>query len=83
MRNILMTIVCLAALPFMAIEDAQAAKKIGMANPASLHCLKIGGKLKIRTDANGNQSGYCRMPNGRVCEEWALFRDKKCVRPKG
>lgn len=82
MRNFLTTVVCLAALPFMATDGAQAAKEIGMANPASVHCVKIGGKSKIRTDAKGNQTGYCHLPNGRVCEEWALFRDKKCVRPK-
>lgn len=83
MRNFLGTIVCLAALPLMAPENAQAARKIGMANPASVHCVKIGGKSKISTDAGGNQTGYCHLPDGRVCEEWALFRDKKCVRPKG
>lgn len=83
MRTILMTAVCVAALPLMAIGNAQAAKKIGMANPASVHCVKIGGKSRIRTDASGNQTGYCHLPNGRICEEWALFRDKKCVRPKG
>ena len=83
MRNILMAVACLAALPLVAPEGAQAAKKIGMANPASVHCAKIGGKSRIRTDASGNQTGYCHLPDGRVCEEWALFRDKKCLRPKG
>lgn len=83
MRDFLMIVVCLAALPIMATEGAQAAGKIGMANPASVHCVKIGGKSEIRTDAGGNQTGYCHLPNGRICEEWALFRDKKCIRPKG
>ncbi|HEV2505524.1 MAG TPA: DUF333 domain-containing protein [Mesorhizobium sp.] len=83
MRNIFMAAICAAVLPFTALEDAQAARKIGMANPASVHCVKVGGKSRIRTDASGNQTGYCHLPNGRICEEWALFRDKKCVRPKG
>lgn len=83
MRNVLMAVACLAALPLVAPESAQAAKKIGMANPASVHCAKIGGKSRIRTDASGNQTGYCHLPDGRVCEEWALFRDKKCLRSKG
>ncbi|PLP58179.1 DUF333 domain-containing protein [Mesorhizobium loti] len=78
-----MTVACLVALPLMAIEGAFAAKKIGMANPASVHCVRIGGKSKILSDASGNQTGYCHLPNGRICEEWALFRDKKCIRPKG
>lgn len=83
MRSFLTAIACLAALPLVMIDGTQAAKKVGMANPASVHCAKIGGKSKIRSDASGNQIGYCHLPNGRACEEWALFRDKKCVRPKG
>lgn len=83
MRNFMMAIVCLAVLSLVAATvEAQAAKKIGMANPASVHCVKIGGKSRIRTDTSGNQTGYCHLPNGQVCEEWALFRDKMCVRPK-
>lgn len=83
MRTLLMLAACLATLPFTGGDCALAAKKVGMANPASVHCVKIGGKSRIRTDASGNQTGYCHLPNGRICEEWALFRDKKCVRPKG
>lgn len=52
--------------------------KIGMANPASMHCVALGGKLEIRTDKDGGQYGMCALPDGRICEEWALFRDKQC-----
>lgn len=83
MRNLSIAVLCLMVLSLVATVDAQAAKKIGMANPASVHCIKIGGESKILTDASGNQTGYCHLPDGRVCEEWTLFRDKKCVRPKG
>lgn len=46
---------------------------IGMANPASANCVKLGGRLEIRRGADGD-SGYCYLPDGRVVEEWALFR---------
>jgi len=48
-----------------------------LANPASTHCIDIGGTLKIMTEADG-QVGYCHLPSGEVIEEWALFkRDTK------
>ena len=47
--------------------------KIGMPNPASQYCIEQGGQLEIRNEANG-QVGYCKLPNGKVVEEWELFR---------
>ncbi|TJV40308.1 MAG: DUF333 domain-containing protein [Mesorhizobium sp.] len=73
----------LAALSSMPIHASAAAQKpVGMTNPASVHCGEIGGRLTIRKDKAGNEYGFCRLPNGRLCEEWALFRDNKCVGPK-
>ncbi|WP_323135378.1 DUF333 domain-containing protein [Dyella silvatica] len=54
---------------------------VGMANPASVSCIKQGGKLDIRKDAAGNQDGVCVFPDGRECQEWPLFRDKQCIAP--
>ena len=51
-----------------------------LANPASASCVKAGGTLEIKDEAAG-QIGYCHLPDGRVCEEWALYRDKQCVAP--
>lgn len=51
--------------------------KINMANPASQYCIDQGGELKIKTDASGNQSGYCYLPNGQVVEEWQFMRKSK------
>ena len=48
--------------------------KTGIANPASVYCEQQGGKLEIRTAPDGGQAGYCRFPNGRVCEEWKFYR---------
>lgn len=45
-----------------------------MPNPASVLCEQSGGKVDIRTDAAGGQTGYCLFPDGSECEEWALFR---------
>ena len=48
--------------------------KVGMPNPASEFCIKKGGKLKIKTNADGGQFGICHLPDGTECEEWAFFK---------
>jgi putative hemolysin len=53
------------------------ARAVGMANPASVHCGKLGGTSEIRTGPGG-QYGMCKLPDGKVCEEWALYRDQVC-----
>ena len=44
-----------------------------IANPASVLCVKNGGKLDIADEASG-QEYLCSFPNGQKCEEWAFFR---------
>lgn len=44
-----------------------------IANPASVHCVKKGGKLEIVKEALG-EKGMCHLPDGTVVEEWELFR---------
>lgn len=56
----------------------QRSKLIGMANPASVHCVDAGGKLEIRTGSSGGQYGVCHMPDGNSCEEWSFFRTGQC-----
>jgi len=51
---------------------------VGMANPASVNCGKVGGKTEIKTSADGSQYGMCTFTNGTSCEEWALFRGEGC-----
>jgi putative hemolysin len=46
---------------------------VAIANPASVYCLKKGGKLVIAKDESG-EKGMCHLPDGTVIEEWALFR---------
>ncbi|MBU2578545.1 DUF333 domain-containing protein [Patescibacteria group bacterium] len=47
---------------------------IGMPNPASVFCQKMGYKLELRTESNGGQYGICIFPDGSECEEWVFFR---------
>ena len=44
-----------------------------LANPASVFCAKSGGKSEIRNGPRG-QYGVCRLPDGRVVDEWEYFR---------
>lgn len=45
-----------------------------MANPASVNCEKMGGKLSIEKKPGGGEYGVCIFGDNRQCEEWALFR---------
>ncbi|KRG63888.1 hypothetical protein ABB26_09890 [Stenotrophomonas humi] len=49
-------------------------QRIGMANPASEHCVRKGGKLEISKDKDGGEFGVCHLPDGSQIEEWELFR---------
>ena len=57
----------------MTRHDPPDARSVGMPNPASAHCVKIGGRLEIRNGAGG-AVGICHLPDGTEMEEWALFR---------
>jgi len=50
-------------------------KNTEIANPASVNCIKLGGKLEMRTNAKG-QYGVCFFEDNRQCEEWALLREQ-------
>ena len=58
-------------------------KPPGVANPASVACVKADGTSKIVTQADGGQIGICIRPDKTQCEEWALYRDRVCVLPPG
>lgn len=47
---------------------------VGLANPASVNCEKVGGKTKILKNPDGSEYGVCTFANGTTCEEWALLR---------
>jgi hypothetical protein len=44
-----------------------------LANPASVFCAQSGGKSEIRRSPRG-QYGVCRLPDGRVVNEWSYYR---------
>lgn len=70
----------LSALLLAVVGCTQQEKPIGMANPASKNCIRLGGQLEIRRETAG-ETGYCHLPDGRVVEEWALFRESEGKKP--
>lgn len=66
-----------AAAPAAPAPAAAETPVVGMANPASVACVDGGGTLRIYDTPEG-QIGMCSTKDGRVCEEWSLFRDHKC-----
>lgn len=76
-RRMLFTLVALAGVVLSAACTTQQANPTGgaeMPNPASVYCEQNGGRLEIRTAADGSQSGVCVFPDGSECDEWAYFR---------
>ena len=47
---------------------------VGIANPASVNCKKVGGNLVIKKNGHGDEYGLCYFEENRACEEWALMR---------
>jgi putative hemolysin len=47
--------------------------QVGLANPASITCARLGGQVEIRRQPAG-EVGYCLLPDGRTVEEVALLR---------
>ncbi len=47
---------------------------VGLPNPASQNCEKVGGTLTIEKAGNGGEFGVCTFEDNWQCEEWALFR---------
>jgi uncharacterized protein len=57
------------------------APAVGMANPASVNCGKVGAVNEIMKNADGSEFGMCKFPNGTSCKEWALYHGEGC-KPK-
>jgi len=45
-----------------------------LANPAAVYCEEQGGRVEIRTAADGGQYGVCIFVDGSECDEWAFYR---------
>ena len=66
-------IIDLSKAAFSAIGKGGTVVVIGMANPASVYCAKLGGKTRIEKTTTGER-GICVLPNGTEIDEWELFR---------
>ena len=55
----------------------------GLANPAAVYCLEVGGKLMQIIEEEG-AAGYCVLSDGRICSEWKFFysEGEECVSPE-
>jgi putative hemolysin len=47
-----------------------------MPNPASAYCEEQGGRIEVRTTADGDQYGVCILADGSECDEWAFYRNE-------
>ena len=70
-----------SGLIFAAILIVAPQRAWALANPASVFCAKSGGKTEIRKGPRGKY-GVCRLPDGRVVDEWAYFRAMQAKRPR-
>ncbi len=73
-RNVLAHAGLVTSLLLCGCEQAvEPAPQVGIANPASVYCAEQGGKSETVTTKAG-QSSNCHLPDGRVVEEWSLYR---------
>lgn len=65
------------------VKCGKTAETVGLANPAAVYCLEIGGELMSVTTPEG-AAGYCILPDGRTCAQWELFysEGEECVPPE-
>lgn len=70
---VLLAAVLALLLPLSGCGVEETTPSVGIANPASEHCVRKGGKLEIAKDDSG-EKGMCHLPDGTVVEEWELFR---------
>ncbi len=60
--------------PTAAPVSPDAAKPVGLPNPATVACIRAGGIASTERGADGGERGLCRLPTGQVCDQWAFFR---------
>ena len=73
-NNVLKSLFVLAVFVLASCRGLQDKQVADMPNPASVFCEENGGKLEIRTDESGAQSGICVFDDGSECDEWAFYR---------
>jgi putative hemolysin len=73
-KNVLKILFILAVFLLASCRGLQDKPAADMPNPASVFCEENGGKLEIRSDESGAQSGVCVFDDGSECDEWAFYR---------
>lgn len=74
LNSFLMTGLFSAGTTMLALAAHARTSNEQLANPASEYCGSIGGTSFGRRTPSG-EIGYCRLPGGKVVEEWKLFRE--------
>ena len=64
-------------------EDFPEQKMIGMANPASVYCVKQGGESITKQNKDGSEYGICKFKDGKEVEEWEFYRKNHNLTEKG
>jgi len=67
------------SVPATPTIGADREQPIGMANPASVYCIEQGGELETRSDADGNQSGFCIFPDDSEKNQWEYWYENHPV----
>lgn len=84
MKDIMKAIALIGVMLIIAVSGCVSSENgdTQLPNPAAVYCEDRNGILEIYETDEG-QSGYCRLPDGRVCEEWAFFRSegRECSTP--
>lgn len=78
----LLTTMLISACSTPEVKKTPEPQSLGMANPASVYCNKVGGTSIVKKDSRGNEVGYCRLADGKVVEVWELFRSAQQEDPK-
>ncbi|SCC50353.1 hypothetical protein GA0061070_103058 [Kosakonia oryziphila] len=66
-------------MPFLVVAcsapkpDAPLPPQIGKANPAAVYCQQKGGQ-RVPVQSPQGVRTECKLPNGEVINEWALWR---------
>ncbi|HNS51744.1 MAG TPA: DUF333 domain-containing protein [Anaerolineae bacterium] len=71
-----LAIVAVLLIAVMAAGACGGKPEPNMPNPASVFCEEQGGKVEVRTAADGSQQGFCLLPDGTECDEWAYYRSE-------
>ena len=56
--------------------DSQMAEDTALSNPATVYCLNRNGEFEMKKTLAGTTEGYCTLPDGTICEVWALYKGK-------